>query len=425
MRHRLEVRLPEENVADRRGKLPPALKHFCILFAAMTLLSELWSAVGSLVFHQRPPYGGTFSWYDAGQDLLIFRPRFLAFHTPHFWDAGGYPFTYPAPLGVVYWLLYKLPHVVELYLVFSIAALLLWAWFFARRFADPGSTFALMLLFLAASWPVRFLLQTGNMETVVALTLGVGVLAALKGRWWLGAALIGIAGSMKLYPLALLGLVLAQRRYREFAWGVAVASIATLTSLAFLGPGIFEAQRHIIDGLAFLQRRYVLAPLPNGLQFSHSLFNLVKLGVFVVAKLESLSTTRTEALMATALNIYVPLIALAAIVLYLRIRQMPRLNQVIALTVCAVLLPPFSLDYTLVELLVPFGLLCVFTVAAWREREQPAGLALCFTCFALLFTTGAYFQLKYRFAAQVRTLALMALLAAVLHYRFEREGEPA
>ena len=104
---------------------------------------------------------------------------------------------------------------------------------------------------------------------------------------------------------------------------------------------------------------------------------------------------------------------------------MPLLNQVIALTVCAVLLPPFSLDYTLVELLVPLGLLCVFAMEAWRRARQPRGVGFCLACFALIFTTGAYFELKYRFAAQVRTLALLALLAAVCRYRFEHEAETA
>ena len=417
--------MPQNVIAQPNPGPPPALRNFAILFAAMTLLSELWSAAASLLFHVRPPYGGTFSWDDPSEDLLIFRARFLAFHTPHFWDAGGYPFTYPAPLGVVYWLLYKLPHVAALYLAFSIIVFLLWAWFFALRFAAPTKAFALLVLFLAASWPVRFLLQTGNMETVVALFLGIGILSAVNGRWYVAATLIGVAGSMKLYPLALLGLVLSQRRYREFVWGLFTAAITTIASLAFLGPSVFEAQRHIADGLAFLTDRYVLAPLPDGLQFSHSLFNLIKLCVFVFAKLKSLPASSTASLMATALHWYLPLAAIAALLLYLRIRQMPILNQIIALTTCAVLLPPFSLDYTLVQLLVPFGLLCVFAADNWRKQQQPAGLSLCFTCFALLFSTGAYFEVRYRFAAQVRTLALIVLLAAMLHYRFAQEEDPA
>ena len=237
--------MPEEKIAQPNPGPTPALWTFAILFAAMTLLSELWSAAASLFLHLRPPYGGTFSWDDPAEDLLIFQPRFLAFHTPHFWDAGLYPFTYPAPLGVVYWLLYKLPHVAELYLALSIAALLVWAWFFARKFGDPARAFALLILFLAASWPVRFLLQTGNTETIVALTLGVGILAALRGRWYLAATLIGVAGAMKLYPFALLGLVLSQRRYREFVWGLVVSVGTTIASLALASVNDITASANV------------------------------------------------------------------------------------------------------------------------------------------------------------------------------------
>ena len=413
---------------DRRT-LPLALRRFAWTVTVMTLLSEAYSWVMAHFFHQRPPYGGTFAWEGAGSDFLIFRERFAFFGTPHFWDASGYPFTYPAPLAVAYWLLYKLPHAVEAYLALSMLVLVLWAWYFSARMAEYGMSagrwMVLLVLFLAAAWPVRFLLETGNMEMLVALALGAGVLAALRGRCWMGAALIGFAGAMKLYPLTLLGLMLSRRRYREFVFGLVVAALATVASLAMLGPSVAEAQRHIDDGLVFFEQRYVLAPLPDALQFGHSLFNVVKLGVAAGARLHGERNASPHQLQ-LALAVYVALAAVLALLLYvLRIRHAPLLTQAIALTVCAVLLPPFSLDYTLVQLLVPMGLLCVFAAAQWRQGIEPRGLGLCFTCFALIFTTGAYFQWKYRFAAQVRTLALLVLLTALLHYRYADAGEIA
>jgi len=416
--------LPEE-----QRLVPPALRRFAWMVAAMTLLSEGYSWVMLHFFGQRPPYGGTFAWDGAGADFLIFRERFHFFGTPHFWDAFGYPFTYPAPLAVVYWLLYKLPHAVEFYLALSVLVLLAWAWFFAQRLAvygwGRGRWMLLLLLFLAAAWPARLLLETGNMETVVALALGTGVVAALRVRWWLGAALIGVAGAMKLYPLTLLGLLLSRRRYREFTFGLVTAGGVTLASLAMLGPSVATAQRHVNEGLAFLVPRYVLAPLPDALQFSHSLFNLVKLGVVAAARLHGARNASPHALQ-VVLAAYLPLTALLALLLYVvRIRSAPVLTQAIALTICAVLLPPFSLDYTLVNLLVPMGLLCVFAAERWRRGVEPRGLTLCFACFAVIFTTGAYFELRYRFAAQMRTLALLVLLWAVLQYRYADTEETA
>ncbi len=422
--------MPEEERHPCQPRiLPPALRRFAWMVAGMTLLSEGYSWAMWHFFAQRPAYGGTFAWDGAGSDFLIFRERFDFFGTPHFWDKFAYPFTYPAPLAVVYRLLYKLPAAVETYLALSVLALLGWAWFFAVRLAEYGWSrgrwMLLLVLFLAAAWPVRFLLETGNMETVVALGLGAGIVAALRGRWWLGAALIGAVGAMKFYPLTLLGLMLSRRRYKEFVFGLLVAAGVTIASLAMLGPSIGEAQRHIDAGLTFFEQRYVMAPLPDGLQFSHSLFNLVKLGVAAGARLRGQRSAAPHTLQ-LALAVYVVLTAVLGLFLYVRrIRFAPLLTQAIALTVCAVLLPPFSLDYTLVQLLVPMGLLCVFAAAQWRRGLEPRGLTLCFACFAVIFTTGAYFQLRYRFAAQMRTLALLLLLVTVLHYRYGDAKEVA
>ena len=424
-----------------RFEVPPVLKRFCLWVAGMTVLSEVWSLTMRIAFHRRPPLGGTFSWTDTGSDLRIYGPRFLAFRTPQFWNPHLYPFTYPAPLAMAYWLLLKPPHAVQVYLALSILAFVVWAWYFAAQLAARGLAhglaFALLIVFLAASFPVRFLLQTGNLETLVACVLGVGVLAAAKGRWWLAATLIGLAGSMKLYPLALLGVVLGQRRYREFAWGLGLAALVTLASLAVLGPSVFEAQRYIDEGFLLLKRQYVLAPVPSGLWFSHSLFNLVKIGVVGPERLSHplppgepgellriAREAREAALMQSALYVYTPLVTLAAVILYFRrIRYLPMLNQVLALTIYAVLLPPFSIDYTLVQLLVPLGLLCVFATGEWRRGREPPRLAMCFACFAVIFTTGAYFELRYGLYAQVRTVAMLVLLTAVLRTPFEQPSD--
>ena len=422
----------------RTFELPPVLRRFCLWFAWMTMLSEVWTWAMRVIFHRHPPYEGAFSWIGRGGDFLIFGPRFLFFRTPHFWDPFDYPFTYPAPLAIAYWLLSKPPHAVQVYMALSILALMAWAWYFAgqleARGLARGRTFALLIVFLAIAWPVRVQLQTGNLEALVACILGVGVLAAMKERWWLAATLIGIAGSMKLYPLALLGVVLGPRRYREFAWGLGVAALVTLASLAILGPSVFEAQRHIDEGILFLKPLYILDAVPQALRESHSLFNLVKLCLVVPDRLwhplpsgepgrllRIARAAREAKLMQSALYVYTPLVAAAALVLYFRrIRYQAALNQVFALTIYAVLLPPYSVDYTLVQLLVPFGLLCVFATDEWRKGRQPPRLATCFACLAVIFTTGAYFEVKYAFQDQVRTLALLVLLGAVLRTPFEQ-----
>jgi hypothetical protein len=423
----------DDKLGPPARQLPPVLRRFGIWVALMTCLSEAFDFVLRFLFHRRPPYGGSFAWEDTNTDFELFRFRFAYFHTPRFWDAPGFPFDYPAPLGVVYWLLYKLPYGAWIYLGLGIAALAVWAWYFAKELALRGVSrshaLLCLVLFVPLCWPVRMLLQDGNLETVLAIVLGAGVVAASRERWYLAAGLIGLAGSMKIYPLILLGLVLSQRRYREFAWGVAIAVAVTLASLWWLGPSVVEAQRHIDVGLAYIVNRDALLPVANGLQGSHSLFNLVKIAVAVADHLthapsrneagRALVLAREYLQMRAALKVYLPVLAVLATAMYwLRLRHMPLLNQIVGLSVCAVLLPADSLDYTLVNLLVPLGMVCVFAAEQWQKREQPRGLAVCLACFAFIFTTGDYFRLKYLFASQVRTLAMLVLLAMVVRFPY-------
>jgi hypothetical protein len=120
-----------------------------------------------------------------------------------------------------------------------------------------------------------------------------------------------------------------------------------------------------------------------------------------------------------AYDVYVPLVCIFGAALYFgRIRRLPMLNQLLALTTCAVWLPPFSVDYTLLQLLLPLGLLCVFAAETWRKGVQTPGLRGCFLCFAFLYPVGSFFLLRYRFGSMVRCFALGALLIVVLRFPF-------
>jgi hypothetical protein len=415
------------------AEFPPTVRRFCVWVAVMTLLSEAFDWALRSLFHQRPPWGGSFVWEDTGGDFRLFAFRFLHFRTPEFWNAPGFPFSYPAPVGLAYWLLYKLPRAEQVYLALGILALAGWAWYFSGELAERGlsrtRSFALLLVFVPLCWPVRMQLQTGNIEGLAAVVLGVGIVAALRRRWGLAGALIGLAGAMKVFPFLLLGLLLSRRRYKELAFGLAVAAGVTVASLAVLGPSIVEAQRHIDAGLAYILDKSALSPVVNGLPFNHSLFSLVKDGIALddtvrhpgehTEALRAARVAREYLQMKSALRIYLPVVAVLGCLLYgLRLRHLPLLNQAIGLTVCAVLLPPFSFDYTLIHLLVPLGLLLVYAVDAWRDGVQPRGVAAALLCFAFLMTTGDYFRLRYMFNTQVRTLALLALLAVVCIYPF-------
>jgi hypothetical protein len=406
------------------------LLRYWVWTVVMAALSCLYTIAMTYLLHPRHPYGLNLIWgSDRWWDFLVYKARFAHFHTPRFWTIVSFPFVYPAPLAIVFGLLYKLAHPLRDFLAGCAVALIAWVLWFARNLRACGvRTRAAILFALTVSlsaWPVWFFFTTANIEGVLVVTLGVGVILVLRRHFWLGAALIGVAGSMKIYPIILLGLLLSQRRYKQFAWGLAVAGMVTIGSLAFVGPSVLQASHTIALGIDFERDAYVFSLQPNDTFFNHSLFVPVKFLISHLAQLrhpmppprtELEQLTHNHALLQTPYLVYLALAAIAGVVAYfVRIRHLPLLNQTIALTVCAVLLPPISLDYTLLHLLIPFAFLCLYAC-----RQSPAiserSPVLVFACFAIIFTIGTFFTIRYRFAAPVRILALAVLLFGALRH---------
>lgn len=417
--------------------LPPLLRRYWLGMALLTAASILYTAVKAAIFHLNFPYGIGILYDDSlWGDLLVFRPGFLHFRTPQFWSSFEYPFTYPAPLGVVLGLLFQFAHPVRVYLAFELAAIAAAAWWFVRQLSvrgvAPGSAWAFTLSNLAMTWPLLFLIDTANAEGLVIATLAVGVYAVICNRPWLGAILIGIAGSMKLFPLILLGLLLTKRRYKEFVVGILVAVLATLASLAILGPNIAEAQRQIDIGLALIQNMYFFTMKSDAAALDHSLWVAVRYAAVDADRLfHPASAARQAVVLAVTFRAYLLVTVTVGVTLFLtKIRRLPMLNIVLALTICAVLLPPLSLEYTLVHLLLPFALLCAYAVAMEQRRTAAQGLGGCFACFAILFNIETFLSDRFVYAAEFRTLALIVLLWLVLRHRFEwteleTRGDPA
>lgn len=392
--------------------LPPVLRRFWLLMAAGTALSILYTAASAYLFKLPAPYGLPLLWGKGfGSDFMTFYPGFSHFGRNDFWSSFDYPFTYPAPVGVAFAALFKLAHPVRTYLLICIVALGIGVAAMARQLTRnhiaARTAWAFTTTNAVMAWPILLLFDTANIEGLVAILLAGGVLAILWNRFWLGAALVGIAGSMKLFPLVLLGLLLSKRRYKEFVAALGVAAAVTLASLRLLGPTIVEAQRHINVGLVMVKNIYFFAEGRNTTAFDHSLWVPVRFAAAWVI--------HTRAMPDRTLTAYLCTIAIAGTALFFaKIRHLPALNQLLALTLCAVLLPPLSIDYTLIHLLLPFGLLCVYAAS----NSQASGLPAIFTAFAILFNIDSFLTNRFTYAAEARTLALLVLLVLVLRNPF-------
>jgi hypothetical protein len=419
----------------KRIEIPNAMRQFWICTAAMTLLSAIYTFSATYIFKLPYPYGlPLFFSDDRWFDFTIYHDRFMHFRTASFWDAYEYPFTYPAPLAVLYGVLYKIPHALPYYLLGYVEAVIVCAWLMMRalhaRGLSRGVAFAFTGTAFLLSYPIRTLFESANTEGIVAMIAAAGAWTVLRDRCWLGATLIAIAGTMKIFPFVLLALLLSKRRYREFAWGLVVAVAVNLVSLAIVGPSIAEAQRHVDAGIRYVKYTFIFTTRPAAVTFNHSLFTLFKFGiVWLNRRMHPMSghsatdfivrATRERMLLETTFNVYVATAAAFGIVLYFGwMRRMPLLNQLLALSACALMLPPLSADYTLLHLLFPFGLLCVYAVDRWRNAVQVPGLTACFVCFAPIFSFQTYITWRYRFSCEFRGLGLLVLLIVAMRYRF-------
>jgi hypothetical protein len=165
---------------------------------------------------------------------------------------------------------------------------------------------------------------------------------------------------------------------------------------------------------------YFYTQRPDAAAFDHSLWVAVRAAAVHTDRfLSPPGGAHTAAAMAVSLRIYVVVMAAAGITLFFTtIRKLPVLNIILALTICAVLLPPLSLEYTLVHLVLPFALLCAYAIDMGQGDGEVKGLSACFACFAVIFNVETILSNRLTYAAEARTVALIVLLALVVRHRF-------
>jgi hypothetical protein len=411
------------------AQFPPVLRRVAIVMTAMLLGSLIFTNFMTWLLNAPHPFG----WVWIGGDLQwcdfhAFQERSFHFRTPSYWLEYDYPMTYPAVVAVIFALFYKLPHPLKLYLAILIAGWIAFVVWMARGLAKRGipmdQAAAFGLIVLATSWPVYYQFDTANIEGLMAIVLFVGVIAVLRGWNWTGAALLALAGAMKLFPAIMLVLLLSKRRYKELGFGVALMAIFNYGSLAILGPSISVAQNQIRDGFRFLRNNFITPRGSVQLNFSHALYMPVKFVVLLIDRAvyyggQHGPVEHEVALVDTTLSVYMVAMAVLGIALYFwRIRRLPMLNQVIALTVCAVVFTPFSSDYTLNHMLLPFSLLCFYAVEAWRAGRTVRGLQTSFACLCFILGFATFFTVHYAFANTIRCVALCVLLVTAMRFPF-------
>ncbi len=370
------------------------------------------------VLHLHSPYSWPLTPAPEIQfDLIEYVPKFAQFHRDAFFATEvDAPFPYPAPMATLYWLLYLWPHNVRL--LFGILAGIMITGPVAlvfRRFTASGMTSSAAATFLGitlfCSYPFIFELKQGNLELFVWLIISLGIWLFLRDRGYASATCFAIACSMKLFPIIYLGLHIAQRKWRMAAYAIILAGLVSLGSLWLLDPHMRFAWHQLQTDMNQLQTRIVLQVVPREIGFDHSLFSLLKRALIGIVPL------------ASVLRTYMVICAIAGTLLYfLRIRHLPLANQILILSVCSILLPPVSYDYTLIYLYAPLVLISLIVIRGGRPRGLTTILVLLAVALAPL---SEFIWHASRFGGQLRAIVLLALLVSGLRSPLPPQRNPS
>ena len=401
-------------VAWNEDQLPRPVRVFLSLLGGLSLLCALVEVVCKWVLHFDYPY----TWplmpiSDRFRDFFLYRDRFDYFHSAKFFSFDGPGYFYPAPLATLHWLLYQLPSSTRFYLTLLVvawlAAALLLARLLLRRGVARRNVALVVGITAVCSYPFFFEFEQANLEWILCVLVGGGIVAFLRGRGYTAAACFGVAASMKYYPLILVGLLISRKQYKQAAFAVVVCGVSTLIGLWLLCPDLAVSWRGSQLGLVGFQKAYVLHYEQVG--FDHSLVGFMK-AVSLVMLPDEMSLQS----MSVLLGRYMVLAAYGGLVLYvLVIRKLPVINQIICLTVATIALPPVSYDYTLLHLYLPWALLLL---AAVESRDVP-GLTAAMVCCAIVFAPVTELIVQEQsYGGQVKALALVGLGLIALIRKF-------
>jgi hypothetical protein len=357
-------------------------------------------------------------------DFTIFQERFRYFHEATFFQLPGFPFTYPAPIAVVFNGFFQFgAHALSAFISFCFLVFMCACFALGRAMIHRGLEMDQMVTFIVysmlLSYPFWFLVDRANIEIMNWLLVALGVTAYWHKRWYLAAAFFGVAISFKIFPFVFLGLLLSARKYWAVAWGIVICTFITLFSTWFMGPTYQTASAGIANGLDFFRGQYMLQVHPSEIGFDHSLFAVVKKLTF---SLHAVSVAHGLYYLPWLYG-YMSVCAVVGVILYfLRIRTLPRANQILALTVASILLPPVSGDYTLVHLYIPWGVLVLVSISL-NDARKVKGLVLSFVCMAFLMAPESFAVINgIRIAGQLKAIVLLILFVVSLTCPFEESG---
>ena len=416
-----------------RVSLPLNVRSALRLFLGLTVVCVAIEMFCGFVLHlpRHSPYTQPFFMEPIFSDFLTFNSLFHVFHSPAFITSPGVPFTYPAVTAAAQALFFLFPNPLgsflgAILLGFFIGGFLLFR--SLRREHVAMASAMVVVLAYGISYPLWLEFTRANTEFLVWIVVTVGLWAFMRERPYVAAAFFGLGVAMKLYPFILFALFVSRKQYRQMVFGFLISLAAFVSSLWLESGSIALSWYGNKVGLDALDK-IICAPYAF---FDHSIFEFIKQGMMLVhmahqrhllhMAFQSHAYALPIADVLRAERIYLIVFAVIGIALFFtRICKLPPINQLLALTVACVLLPPVSYDYTMINLYFPCALLLLAAIRFSRSNpgESLPGLNLALSLMAILMAPESELTVHGRTICSLfKCCTLIALFVVSLRYPF-------
>ena len=292
-----------------------------------------------------------------------------------------------------------------LYTLGFLAFFLAYAWRHLQT-GERGKTLVNTLVFTFLSYPVLFTLDRGNAEMWEFVLMCGYVFFYRRLEGMKAGLLLGVAGSLKPFPLLFLMLPAAERRWRDPAVCLAAATVLSVVSLRCLGPNMAGNFKGLLLNLDEYNRAFATQG-DAGLFFGHSLFGLLK-SVLYAGSRQGHDMAAVGPLATGCLAFAVA--AVAGLTVFMARVEMPFWKKTALVILAMDLLPLVSADYKRLDFYIPLFLFL-------NAEEKDAHDRLYAVLFGLLLIPKAVYPLTgslFSLGVVVNPLLMMAMAALVI-----------
>lgn len=272
-----------------------------------------------------------------------------------------------------------------------------------------------ILIFSLLSYPFLFVLDRGNIESLLFICLSLFLIFYERKKYWYSVFFLTIAAAMKAYPLIFVVLFIVDNR-KKYAWyTVMLTAIISLIALLTFQNGVVANINGLINQLQVFNAMYIVGYA--GQYYNSSLFGMIKLALYAAGLTETVNVfIRIYPYLVLPLVIY--------IVWYVIKVETQQWKRITLLTFSIILFPQVSADYKLVHVYLPLFAFLNQCKKHSIEDIKENTLLYC-KLFAFLLIPKQYFFIKgVSLSVIINPIILIIMMVLIIRegYKMEKAG---